>query len=270
MQRWHGGLRLYLRYLGISARAQMQYRASFLLQTLGHMLITATEMVAIWALFERFGGLEHWTLAEVGMFYGIVQITWSIADALGRGFDTFGGTIRSGEFDRILLRPRSTVLQLAGKELTLRRIGRLAQGLAVLIWASHSLDVHWGLVRMLFLLATIASGVCLFFGLLMLQATMCFWTVESLEIVNALTYGGVETAQYPLSIYKSWFRQIFIYVVPLGCVAYFPVLAILGKTDPLGSPLWLQWLSPLAGVLFWAVSLQAWRFGVRHYASTGS
>lgn len=267
----HGNLSLYARYLGISVRGQLQYRASFLMQTFGHLLITATEIVGIWALFQRFGGLRGWTLPQVAVFYGVVQITWSIADALARGFDTFGGTIKRGDFDRILLRPRSTVLQLAGQELTLKRIGRLAQGLAILIWAFAVQPIQWSAAKIVLLPATIGCGVCLFFGLVVLQATMCFWTTESLEIMNTVTYGGVETSQYPLSVYKSWFRQFFIYVVPLGCVTYFPILAILGKADSdLHSPVWFQWISPLAGAIFLAICLRLWRLGVRRYTSTGS
>jgi ABC-2 type transport system permease protein len=264
-------LRLYGRYLGISVRAQLQYRASFLMQTFGHLVMTAAEIVGIWALFQRFGGLRGWTLAEVAMFYGVVQITWSIADAMARGFNVFGGTIKRGDFDRILLRPRSTVLQLAGQEFTLRRAGRFLQGLAVLLWAIHTLAIDWSPLKIALLPIMIGCGVCLFFGLVVLQATMCFWTTESLEIMNTLTYGGVETAQYPLSIYKSWFRLFFIYIVPLACVTYFPILAILGKPDrDLHSPVWFQWLAPLAGVIFLVVSLRIWQFGVRHYTSTGS
>ena len=52
--------------------------------------------------------------------------------------------------------------------------------------------------------------------------------------MNLLTYGGVQAAQFPLGIYEKWFRNFLIFVVPIGCVAYFPVLAILGKPDPLG------------------------------------
>ena len=85
-----------------------------------------------------------------------------------------------------------------------------------------------------------------------------------------LTYGGVETAQYPLAIYQPGFRRFFTFVVPLGCISYFPAVAILGIEDPLGSELWMQVAAPLAGYLFFAVSLLAWRFGIRHYTSTGS
>ena len=93
---------------------------------------------------------------------------------------------------------------------------------------------------------------------------------ESLEIVNAVTYGGVETAKFPLTIYRPWLRRFFTLVVPLACVNYFPAHALLERTEPLGSPMLLQWLSPLVGVGFLAVALQVWRVGVRHYRSTGS
>jgi len=65
-------------------------------------------------------------------------------------------------------------------------------------------------------------------------------------------------------------RRFFTFVVPLACASYFPVVAILGHPDPLGSPVWLQWLAPLAGPAFLALALQVWKIGVRHYTSTGS
>ena len=105
---------------------------------------------------------------------------------------------------------------------------------------------------------------------MVLQATLAFWTTESLEIFNALTYGGVQTSQFPLTIYRPWFQKIFIFVVPLAAVSYFPSLAIMGRSDPLGSTLLAQYLSPLVGFAFLIVSLQVWKVGVRHYQSTGS
>ena len=116
----------------------------------------------------------------------------------------------------------------------------------------------------------IAGGAARFVGLVVLQATLAFWTTETLEIVNTVTYGGVQTTQYPIAVYRPWFRKFFAYVVPLACVSYFPAIAIIGRTDPLGSPIWFQYLSPLIGVGFLLVALQVWKFGVRHYVSTGS
>lgn len=261
---------LYVRYLAVSVRSQMQYRASFVLQGIGQLGITAIEFAGVWALFDRFGRLGDWTLAEVALFYGTVNVSMAVADGLSAGFHDFQLYVKNGDFDRILLRPRSTILRLAGAELALRRVGRLAQGLFVLLWASWVLDVAWGPARVALLLFALAGGVCLFFGLFVLQATLCFWTTESLELMNTLTYGGVESAQYPLVIYGAWFRRFFTFVVPLACVCYFPLVAVIGRSDPLGSPRWLQCLTPAAGFAFLLVCFQLWTFGVRRYTSTGS
>ena len=107
------------------------------------------------------------------------------------------------------------------------------------------------------LLWAIAGGTALFAGLLVLQATLAFWTVESLEIVNTLTYGGVEAAQYPLDIYAQWFRKFLIFVVPLGCVIYFPVAAVLGRSAMTGLPAWAA--HDAAGLSFLGVAFLAWR-----------
>ncbi len=264
-------IRLYAHYVAISIRGQMQYRASFLMLSAGGFLTNSMEIVGIWALFERFRSLGGWRLEEVALFYGLVNVAFPIAEAVARGFDTFPELVKSGEFDRFLLRPRSTALQVAARELQLVRIGRLAQGLIVLLWAASALNLEWTVARLALLVFAVLGGACLFGGLFILQATLAFWTTEGLEVMNSFTYGGTQTGQYPLSIYRPWFRRFFTFVVPLACVSYFPALAILGREDPVvGGPPWFGWLAPLIGLVFLAVCLQVWKLGVRHYTSTGS
>lgn len=265
-----GPLRLYGRYAALSIRGQMQYRASFIMLSLSTFAITGVEFIAIWVMFARFGSLQGWRLAEVALFYGTINAAFAIAESTARGFDTFSDLIKGGGFDILLLRPRSAALQVAARELHAVRIGRLLQAVAILVWASVALNVAWTASKAALLVATIAGGVCLFYGLLILQATLCFWTTESLEVLNTVTYGGIETAQYPLSIYRPWFRRFFTAVIPLACVSYYPLLRVLDRPAPPGSAIWFGWVSPMVGVAFLALSLRVWRIGVRHYTSTGS
>ena len=264
-------LRLYGRYAAASVRAQLSYPASLTLMSLGQFLTTAIEFVGIWALFRRFGHVAGWRLGEVALFYGLVSVIFSIADAITRGFDIFGSVfVRTGAFDRLLLRPRTTVLQVLGYELRLTRAGRFLQG--VLVFAIGARLTHFAFTpAALAILAWAAvGGAALFSGLLVFQATWSFWTIESLEAMNILTYGGEAAAEYPLNVYARWFRDFLTYVVPIACVTYLPMLAAMGRPDPLGSPLWAQVLAPTAGLAFLAFSLWVWRFGLRRYASTGS
>lgn len=264
-------IRLYGRYAAASVRAQLQYPGSFALMALGQFLSTIIEFVGLCALFDRFRSIVGFSLPQVALFYATVNIAFALADMLSRGFETFGSNfVRTGEFDRLLLRPRATPLQLIGHQLRLTRLGRFLQGILVLGMAIALLDRGWGVRDAVLLCAAIAGGVALFVGLTVMQATLAFWTVESLEIANTLTYGGVLAAQYPLQIYARWLQAFFIYVVPLACVAYFPVVALLGTGDPLGAPTWFLYASPLAGFVFLGLALVLWRRGVRRYTSAGS
>lgn len=264
-------LALYGRYVSISLRAQAQYPMATLMLTAGQGAVTAIEILGVFALFDRFGPVGGWSFGEAALFYALVNIMFAVADLLSRGFEVFGTDfVRTGNFDRVLLRPRAAALQLVGHEVRLSRFGRLLQGVAVLIVATMLAPIEWNISTVSIAVWAVAGGVALFVGILVLQATLAFWTVDSLEIVNVLTHGGIQAAQYPLNIYAKWFRQLLTFGVPLACVAYYPILAILGRSDPLGAPDWLLPVTPLAGFVFLALSLLAWQRGMARYASTGS
>ncbi|MFW5742548.1 MAG: ABC transporter permease [Spirochaetota bacterium] len=265
-----GPIALYGRLVGVSVRSQLQYKLSFVMQTIGHLLLTGGEFLALWALFSRFGSMDGWELAQVCVFYGITNVSFAFASAATTGFDHVGELIRLGDFDRILLRPRSTVVMLLGHEFTVRRSGRLVQGVAVLGYGLVTSGAIPAVATAALVLWTIAGSVSLFVGLRILQACVAFRTVESIEIMNVFTYGGVTTASYPFSIFVDWFRTLFTFVIPLAAVSYYPGLAVMGLSDPLGAPPWVGWLSPFAGVAFLAIALAVWRYALRWYSSTGS
>src|SRR4051812_20785363 len=107
---------LYFHYLSLSTRSQLQYRASFLLRTFANFLITSLEFLGLAALFQRFGQIRGWTLPQMAFFYGIISIAFALAEAVPRGFDLFAATVKSGDFDRLLLRPRSLAFQIVSQE----------------------------------------------------------------------------------------------------------------------------------------------------------
>src|SRR5215469_209129 len=174
-----GSLALYIRYAGVSLRALMLYPKSFLLGLAGNFTANAVEFVGVWALFARFKHVLGWNFVEVALFYGVINMSFSIADVTTRGFDVFGTHfVRTGDFDRLLLRPRSTPLQLMGYEVRLSGIGRGLQGLIVFGLAVSLLHHSWSALEVLVLVWTMIGGFVLFTGILIFQATLAFWTVE--------------------------------------------------------------------------------------------
>ncbi|MCB0215715.1 MAG: ABC-2 family transporter protein [Chloroflexi bacterium] len=265
------GLELYRVLALAQLRAQMQYRGSFLLQGLAVFLGTIVDFIGIAFLFARFESIGGWRLPDVALLYGLVNLPFATVHLLAEGFEDFQQLIRPGSLDQLLLRPRSVFVQVLGSKLPLRQLGRLASASLVMGLALHWLEAPriWTPGDWLYLAWSLAGGGLFFLGMVMLSASACFWTVESIEVANIVTYGGTEMASYPMHIFGTWLRRLFTYLLPLAFVSYYPALRLLDKPDPLGLPAAMAWLAVPVCAATLAAGFGAWRLGLRHYQSTG-
>ena len=271
LSRFAADAALYRLMAGSRLRSQMQYRESFLVMMVISFLGLTSEFLAIIILFNRFDNLIGWSVGEVAFLYGIASVSFGLAEMFGAGFDIFPETIRQGEFDRVLLRPQSAFVQVLSADFQLRRLGRILQGLMALGFAFAWTSVDWNVAKLGYLPVVILCGTVLYFSFLVLGATLCFWTVESVEVTNIITYGGIEFSSYPLPIYHVLMQRFFTFVIPLAFVSYFPSLYLLDRHEGTDWPLWLLITSPLAAAVFLSIAARfAWGFGVKHYRSTGS
>lgn len=263
---------LYRRLVAYEVRSQMQYRVPFLLDSLASFMATFISFATLALILQRFENIAGWRLGEVAFLYGMVETAFGIMDMLFSGFDppSFGRRVRLGTFDQMLLRPVSITLQVFASNIQMRRLGRIAQGILVLGVAISLLDIHWTALKLIYLPVILASMVVFFGGLFVIGATITFWTVESIEAINILTYGGSEMMAYPMSIYPVWMRRFFTFVVPAIFLNYYPALYILDKPDPFNLPSWAVFLSPVAGLAVLLAGLIFWHYGIRHYQSTGT
>lgn len=262
-----GAISLYFRLIAVSIKSQMQYRASFFMLAATHFISTFVDIFGIWVLFDRFKMIQGWTLGELALLYGIIHMGFAAAEASARGFDTFSQIVKNGDFDRVLLRPCGTILQVATRDFQLMRIGRFLQGLVVLLWGCWELQLPLFSFKGFVIVLAIIGSTTLFYALFVIQAALVFWTTETLELMNITTYGGVESGQYPMSIYQPGFRFFFTFIIPLACVAYYPI-AILLRHETF--PMWVASIFPLAGLVFLYFACQLWKLGVRRYHSTGN
>jgi ABC-2 type transport system permease protein len=261
---------LYRRLASAQIRGQMQYRGSFWMQIAGNALIYSLEFVAVLIFFLHFETLGSWHAGEIAFLYGLSSVSFGIAHIIGGGFASFSQLIVRGEFDRILTRPVSSFVQVLATDVQMRRLGTVLQGIIAFIVAASLIDIPWTPGRALYIPLTIACAVVVFTALFTLEATLCFWTTQATEVVNAFTYGGATLALYPIHIFDLWMRRLFLFIIPLGLVIYAPALYLIDKPDRLGLPSWSRFVAPIAALLFAALAGAAWRAGVRHYRSTGT
>ena len=259
-----------LRIAALRLRGQMQYRTSFLMQIFGNFIVNFAEIIVLWSLFQHFEDLGGWRLEEVVFLHGLSMVMFSLGDTVANGVQTVPELIRDGNFDRTLVRPMTSYIQAMVNEVSLRHFGLLGQGFLLLGIGMATVATDWTVAKLLYLTVVILSGLALFAALFTIEAILSFWTVNSIEAVNAFTYGGSDLGQYPLHIFRQGMRFLFLWVIPVGFMTYYPSLYFLDKPDPLGLPEIAPFVSPVAAIIFCFVVGKGWAFAIRHYRSTGS
>ncbi|MFN8508849.1 MAG: ABC-2 family transporter protein [Dehalococcoidia bacterium] len=264
-------LRLFPRLAWSRVRGQLEYRLSFALMLIGYFIMTLTDFLAIWVIFQHLPLLAGWSLGEVAFLYGTSYVSFKIADMIVGHLDMLPTLVRTGGLDTVLTRPLGSLYQVVTIDFGLRHVGAIAQGSVILVIACATAGIPWDAGRALMLVVTIACGTAIFIAIWITGATTVFWTLGSgLEVLNAFTYGGNQMANYPINIYAGWLRRIIAFFVPLAFVTYFPSLYILAREDPLHAPEMLRFASPLVAIAALLVARAVWGQGIRHYQSTGS
>lgn len=257
--------RLYLHYVSINILCMMQYKTSFLLTAIGQFLVSFNVFLGIFFMFQRFSKVEGFTYSEVLLCYAIILLEFAFAEMTARGFDTFSGMVRSGDFDRVLVRPQNEIVQVLGSKFELTRIGRIIQAVVMFAYGVIKSDVNWNLPKIGAILFMLIGGTAVFSSLFLIYAALCFFTLDGLEFMNVFTDGAREFGKYPIGIYGKKMLLFATFIIPYALIQYYPLLYILDRRSSI-----LYMLLPLAACWFLIPALLLWRFGVRHYKSSGS
>ncbi len=258
-------LTLYCKYASVCVKSAMEYKMSFLLMITGRFLLTFTEFIAIRFLFSGLREIKGYSYGDVLLCFSIIQMSFTFAELFGNGFKAFSGMVKRGEFDRILLRPVSPILQIMGTRFEIGRVGPMITAVITLwlgIQESHVLRNPWACVTIALM---ISGGTVLFISLFILGASFCFFSIQDTSLINVLTYGAKTHGKYPVDIYGKGILSFCTYVIPYTLIQYYPLQYLLGKSDQ-----WSLSLCPLGAGVFLIICYGVWRLGVRNYKSCGS
>lgn len=264
------GVRAYGLIVGMWIRSTVVYRTSFVLTTVGGVVVTGLDFVGIALMFSHVDVLAGHTLAEVAFLYGLSMVSFGIADLALGSMDRLGRRVRDGTLDTLLVRPVPVLAQVAADRFALRRVGRLLQGLCVLGWAVASLDVVWTVPKLLLMPVTVVSGAAIFCAVFVAGAAFQFVAQDASEVQNAFTYGGQTMLQYPPVVFAQELVRGVTFVLPLAFVNWVPASYVLGRPYPLDLPQWAAFAAPPVAVVCCVLAGLAWRTGLRSYRSTGS
>jgi len=257
---------LYWKYVKIHMLSELEYKGWWIM-FLMVMFTVISEPTAIILMFSRFGNIGDWTVERILLVYSIAITSFGLAESFCRGFDYFPWRmVREGNFDRVLLRPKSLFTQVAASVFHIHRLARVLTGMGIILWACSRLGIGFSIYNVTMLTLALVGGLLMYAGVFVMSSGISIFTVGALDWIYIFTNASYETTRIPVDHMPRILRNLFTFFMPMLVISYFPASAIGGW----GGAAWRGWLALPAGALFLCVSMLVWEVGVRHYKSVGS
>ena len=257
-------MKLYIKTLKMHIKSTLEYKASFIISFISQILVFFSYYFIILSLFSKFGNIKGFTLYEVLLCFSIIQFGYAFCETFARGIDQFDKLIIKGDFDRLLIRPQNILIQVLCYDLDLVKISRLIQAIIVFVIALVNLNIDWTILKVVALSLMVLSSIVIFFGIFLLAASFCFFTIQGLEFRNLFTDGGKHMAQYPIGVFNKGFIIFFTIIIPYAFVNYYPLLYVLGKSNNI-----FYMLSPLIVFIYLIPCFIIFNMGSKRYQSVG-
>lgn len=130
--------------------------------------------------------------------------------------------IRSGDFDRVLLRPCLLAVQIAGSYFHIHRIARVFGGTCAIIWCLWVLEVRPDMLNTLIILLALAGGFFAYTGVFIMTSGIAFFTVKGLDWIYIFTNASYQVTRCPVDYMPKLLRNLFTFFMPMLVISYYP------------------------------------------------
>jgi len=258
-------VRLYRLFLVQRLKVLMEYRMNFFIGAFSTVLVQGAGLAMVLVVMSQVPDINGWTLNEILLIYGLLTLSKSINHMFADNLWTIGRNyIRTGGFDRFLVRPIDPLFHLLADRFCHDGIGYFVVGLTLITHAVIALSIPITFLNILYLIVASLSGGLIFVALNLITAVSSFWVVESIPVTRSV-FEMHEFAKFPLTIYPKAIDVLLTWLIPYGFASFYPASYLLGRE--IGPLAWLG--LPIAIVLLF-LGYRFWVFGLRHYTSTGT
>jgi ABC-2 type transport system permease protein len=245
---------------------RVAYRGDFLIGLATSILATLFGFGFLYILFLNIPRLQGWKFEEVTFLYAFGLVPFGLFNVLSLNIYEFGNNyIIEGKFDRVLLRPISSLFQVLFEAFRIESLHEVVIGAAGVWWASGRLGIHWTFASLvLFVLFALCGGV-IYVSVFTLLSCVSFWYEDRVG-VHPPVYNLIGFGRYPLSIYSQLIQFLLSWIIPFAFASFYPSARLLGRPEVRN----LALLAPVVATAFLSLLLITWNRGLRQYSSTGS
>ena len=258
--------RLFVQYFAQYAKVRLAYKADFIIAFFSSMAATVLGFGFVLVLFTKIPRLQDWSFDEVLFLYGFSLIPLGFFNVISWNLYDFSEIyVIEGKFDRVLLRPVSTLFQVIFEKFRLESLQEVVTGIAVVSLCLHRLNLALSILDYFWFGAMIVCGSAIYLSVFLILTAVSFWFEDRVGIVPPV-FNMLNFSRYPLTIYNVFIQFLLSWIIPFGFATFYPSTHFLKRT---AFSLYFH-LVPVVAAGFTALAIVVWNRGVGNYSSTGT
>ena len=244
----------------------MEYKGDFITGAIGLLLAQLCSIIFISVIFSQIPTLMGWTFNQVMFIYGFSLIPKALDHLFFDNLWSVGYFIvRKGDFDKYLTRPINPLFHVMAEKFQIDAFGELIIGIVLLSCSLPSIEVEWGIVKVILIMIAIIFASFIYTGIKIATSAIAFWTKRSGNI-TFMFYMVNDFVKYPIDIYNNVVRSVITYIIPFAFTSYFPALYFLTGENPLFN----IGMTVVVAIVVMVVGVIIWNKGISAYESAGS
>ena len=257
---------IYIALLKNSVAREMGFKSNFLLWIVVDLLWFALQVCFVSVLYLHTDAIGSWTKWQVVLLVAASNFIQQIFQAFFLvNLTNLSELVRSGKLDFLLLLPANTRFIISLRQVDLGGFVNAGAAACVMAYAAHQLHLHPSMLQVAGFLALCVFGILIHYSLMMLLASVCFWTVKAQGIVWGY-YNLFNIARMPDEAFRGLFKAVFTFALPMLLVSNVPTRVLADKLASAGPLLLLLGMAAVCAL----ISEIGWRLSLRRYTSASS
>ena len=200
---------------------EKELKGAFFTSIIG-MCINNIAFVILWYSFGKLvGNLNGWEPMDIFGLYAFSAASFGLVNSVFSGLAELPRYITTGNFDKYLLTPKSTLVKVITSKISTSAIGDLVFGIVCFVIFTISTKLTFAQILLCLLMFIITSVI--FFAFMLVCMTISFYFMDGENISNGIYHMGISASLYHGGAFTGILRIIFIYIMPSLLMGAVPV-----------------------------------------------
>ena len=256
--------RIYKTFFISSFARELEFRANFFAKIAQNAIWIGFFVLILLVIYRNTDSVAGWSRGAAFILAATCFLMNSVHSALFFSLNEIPEQVRKGTLDFVITKPIDTQFWVSSRKFNFDQIGTLVAGVVMVAMGVAQEALTIGPAQWIAYVVLVVASSAIFYSFNLLLMTTGIWLVR-VDNLWVLGESVMQIARYPIDIYQSGLRRLFVYAVPLAFIATVPSRQLVSGLDLGMLALGVAW-----AVAFFFAARWFWNFALRHYGSASS